>query len=341
MKIINVKGEHRYKVKIGVNWTSEIKSISNIHKKTLILAPKSIASKYRLKESSSIKVFITPEGENQKSLNVLDKVWSKCAAEGIARADAIIGIGGGATTDLAGFAASSWLRGITWYAFPTSLAGMVDAAIGGKTGINARSGKNLIGSFYSPAGVFIDLAFLNTLPKRDVSAGMAEVIKCGFIADYKILNLAQDDDLDYQQLISRSIKVKADVVSKDFKESKLREILNYGHTLGHAIEKNSGYKIRHGEAVSIGMVFAAELSRQLAGLSDDAVLLHRELLRNFDLPISYPSNKFKSLLALLANDKKVKNSKLRFIGISKIGKPVWFDDVSPSTLSKVYERIAK
>lgn len=341
MKIINVKGEHRYKVKIGVNWTSEIKSISNIHKKTLILAPKSIASKYRLKESSSIKVFITPEGENQKSLNVLDKVWSKCAAEGIARADAIIGIGGGATTDLAGFAASSWLRGITWYAFPTSLAGMVDAAIGGKTGINARSGKNLIGSFYSPAGVFIDLAFLNTLPKRDVSAGMAEVIKCGFIADYKILNLAQDDDLDYEQLISRSIKVKADVVSKDFKESKLREILNYGHTLGHAIEKNSGYKLRHGEAVSIGMVFAAELSRQLAGLSDDAVLLHRELLRNFDLPISYPSNKFKPLLALLANDKKVKNSKLRFIGISKIGKPVWFDDVSPSTLSKAYERIAK
>ena len=341
MKIIKVKGEHRYEVKIGVNWTSEIKSISNIHKKTLIVAPKSIASKYRLKESSSIKVFITPEGENQKSLNVLDKVWSKCAAEGIARADAIIGIGGGATTDLAGFAASSWLRGITWYAFPTSLAGMVDAAIGGKTGINARSGKNLIGSFYSPAGVFIDLAFLNTLPKRDISAGMAEVIKCGFIADYKILNLAQDDELDYQQLISRSIKVKADVVSKDFKESKLREILNYGHTLGHAIEKNSGYKLRHGEAVSIGMVFAAELSRQLAGLADDAVLLHRELLRNFDLPISYPSNKFKPLLALLANDKKVKNSKLRFIGISKIGKPVWFDDVSPSTLSKVYERIAK
>lgn len=341
MKIINVKGEHRYKVKIGVNWTSEIKSIPNIHKKTLILAPKSIASKYRFKESASVKVFITPEGENQKSLNVLDKVWSKCAAEGIARADAIIGIGGGATTDLAGFAASSWLRGITWYAFPTSLAGMVDAAIGGKTGINARSGKNLIGSFYSPAGVFIDLAFLNTLPKRDISAGMAEVIKCGFIADYKILNLAQDDDLDYEQLISRSIKVKADVVSKDFKESQLREILNYGHTLGHAIEKNSGYKLRHGEAVSVGMVFAAELSRQLAGLSDDAVLLHRELLRNFDLPISYPSNKFKPLLALLANDKKVKNSKLRFIGISKIGKPVWFDDVSPSTLSKVYERIAK
>lgn len=341
MKIINVKGEHQYSVKIGVNWASQIKTISSIHSKTLIIAPKSIVSRYKLKENSSIKLLITPEGENQKTLNTLDKVWSKCATEGIARADAIIGIGGGATTDLAGFAASSWLRGISWYAFPTSLAGMVDAAIGGKTGINAKSGKNLIGSFYSPSEVLIDLSFLNTLPKRDLSAGMAEVLKCGFIADHKILNRAQDDDLDYEQLIARSIKVKADVVSRDFKESKLREILNYGHTLGHAIEKDSGYKLRHGEAVSIGMVFSAELSKQLAGLSDDAVLLHRELLRNFDLPISYPGNKFKSLLNFLASDKKVRNSKLRFIGISKIGKPVWFDDVSTSVLSKVYERIAK
>ncbi|NCX09658.1 MAG: 3-dehydroquinate synthase [Actinobacteria bacterium] len=312
MKIINVKGEHRYPVKIGVNWANEIKTISNIHSKTLILAPKSIVSKYRLKENSRMKLLVTPEGENQKTLKTVDKVWNKCAAEGITRTDAIIGIGGGATTDLAGFAASSWLRGIAWYAFPTSLAGMVDAAIGGKTGINAKNGKNLIGAFHSPSEVLIDLTFLNTLPKRDLSAGMAEVIKCGFIADFKILNLAQDDDLDYQQLIARSIKVKADVVSKDFKESKLREILN-----------------------------AAELSKKLAGLSDDAVLLHRELLRNYDLPISYPASKFKSLLALLASDKKVKNSKLRFIGISRIGKPVWFEDVSPSTLSNVYERIAK
>lgn len=341
MKVITVKGEQRYPVKIGVNWANQIKTITNLHSKSVVVAPKSIVSRYKLKENSNLKLCITPEGENQKTLNSLEKVWNKCAAEGITRTDAIIGIGGGATTDLAGFAASSWLRGISWYAFPTSLAGMVDAAIGGKTGINAKSGKNLIGSFHSPSEVLIDLSFLNTLPKRDLSAGMAEVIKCGFIADYKILNLVQDDGLDYEQLISRSIKVKADVVSKDFKESKLREILNYGHTLGHAIEKNSGYKLRHGEAISIGMVFAAELSKQLAGLSDDAVLLHRELLRSIDLPISYPGNKFKSLLNLLASDKKVRQSKLRFIGISKIGKPVWFDDVLPSTLSKVYERISK
>lgn len=341
MKLITVKSEHQYPVKIGVKWQTEIKSISSIHNKILILAPKSIITKYKLKESSGVVLFPTPEGENQKTLETLNQVWSKCAATGLSRADAIVGMGGGATTDLAGFAASAWLRGIAWYAFPTSLAGMVDAAIGGKTGINSKTGKNLIGSFYSPTQVLIDLVFLDTLPSRDKSAGMAEVIKCGFIADYKILNLVQEDGLDFEQLIYRSIKVKSDVVSRDFKESKLREILNYGHTLGHAIEKNSGYKLRHGEAVSIGMVFAAELSRKLAGLSEDVVLLHRELLKSFDLPITYHRSKFKQLLALLSTDKKVKYSKLRFVGIKKIGKPVWFDDVSPNILSKVYERIAK
>jgi 3-dehydroquinate synthase len=341
MKLITVKSESQYPVKIGVNWRAEIDSILSIHNKILILAPKSIITRYKLKESSGVLLFQTPEGESQKSLQTVDKVWSKCAAEGVSRADAIIGIGGGATTDLAGFAASAWLRGVAWYAFPTTLAGMVDAAIGGKTGINSKAGKNLIGFFYSPTQVLIDLVFLDTLPSRDVSAGMAEVIKCGFIVDNKIINLAQDDEMDFEQLIYRSIKVKADVVSRDFKESKLREILNYGHTLGHAIEKNSGYKLRHGEAVSIGMVFAAELSKELAGLSEDVVLLHRELLKSFDLPTNYPRSKFKQLLALLSNDKKVRNSKLRFIGIKKIGKPVWFDDVSPKILSKVYERIAK
>jgi 3-dehydroquinate synthase len=147
--------------------------------------------------------------------------------------------------------------------------------------------------------------------------------------------------INYSQLIYRAIKVKASVVSKDFKESKLREILNYGHTLGHAIEKDSNYKLRHGEAVSIGMVFAAELSSEVAGLSKDAVQLHRELLGNFNLPVSYPKGRWKSLSSLLLKDKKVKQSKVRFIGVSKIGKPVWLEDVSFSTLTRVYERIAK
>jgi 3-dehydroquinate synthase len=296
---------------------------------------------FKLKESKNLSIISTPAGENQKSIKVLESVWRKCAAVGIERSDAIIGFGGGATTDLTGFAAATWLRGIDWYAMPTSLAGMVDASIGGKTGLNSQSGKNLIGSFYSPRSVLIDTNYLTKLPARDLSAGMAEVIKCGFISDYKILNLVQDDVIDFDQLIYRAVKVKAKVVAKDFKESKLREILNYGHTLGHAIEKDSKFRLRHGEAVSIGMVFAAELSNELVGLSKEVVDLHRVLSSNFKLPISYPKSRWKSLSALLLKDKKVKQGKVRFIGISKIGKPVWLEDVPSNTLARVYERITK
>ena len=341
MKIIDVVAERNYSVVVGANGPDEIKSISAEHRKVLLVAPTALIKLFKLKESKNLSIISTPAGENQKSIKVLESVWRKCAAVGIERSDAIIGFGGGATTDLAGFAAATWLRGIDWYAMPTSLAGMVDASIGGKTGLNSQSGKNLIGSFYSPRSVLIDTSFLTKLPARDLSAGMAEVIKCGFISDYKILNLVQDDVIDFDQLIYRAVKVKAKVVAKDFKESKLREILNYGHTLGHAIEKDSKFRLRHGEAVSIGMVFAAELSNELVGLSKEVVDLHRVLSSNFKLPISYPKSRWKSLSALLLKDKKVKQGKVRFIGISKIGKPVWLEDVPSNTLARVYERITK
>jgi 3-dehydroquinate synthase len=341
MKIIDVVAERNYSVVVGANGPDKIKSIAAEHRKVLLVAPTALIKLFKLKESKNLSIISTPAGENQKSIKVLESVWRKCAAVGIERSDAIIGFGGGATTDLAGFAAATWLRGIDWYAMPTSLAGMVDASIGGKTGLNSQSGKNLIGSFYSPRSVLIDTNYLTKLPARDLSAGMAEVIKCGFISDYKILNLVQDDVIDFDQLIYRAVKVKAKVVAKDFKESKLREILNYGHTLGHAIEKDSKFRLRHGEAVSIGMVFAAELSNELVGLSKEVVDLHRVLSSNFKLPISYPKSRWKSLSALLLKDKKVKQGKVRFIGISKIGKPVWLEDVPSNTLARVYERITK
>jgi 3-dehydroquinate synthase len=341
MKIIDVVAERNYSVVVGANGPDKIKSIAAEHRKVLLVAPTALIKLFKLKESKNLSIISTPAGENQKSIKVLESVWRKCAAVGIERSDAIIGFGGGATTDLAGFAAATWLRGIDWYAMPTSLAGMVDASIGGKTGLNSQSGKNLIGSFYSPRSVLIDTSYLTKLPARDLSAGMAEVIKCGFISDYKILNLVQDDVIDFDQLIYRAVKVKAKVVAKDFKESKLREILNYGHTLGHAIEKDSKFRLRHGEAVSIGMVFAAELSNGLVGLSKEVVDLHRVLSSNFKLPISYPKSRWKSLSALLLKDKKVKQGKVRFIGISKIGKPVWLEDVPSNTLARVYERITK
>jgi 3-dehydroquinate synthase len=199
----------------------------------------------------------------------------------------------------------------------------------------------LIGSFYSPSGVYIDLQFLQTLPVRDLSAGMAEVIKCGYISDKKILKLVQEDVIDFKELISRSIKVKADVVNRDFKESKLREILNYGHTLGHAIEKHSKFKLRHGEAVSIGLVFAAELSNIVGDLPADIVEEHRRILTSFNLPISYPKQHLAALENLMISDKKVKGNQIRFIGLKKIGKPTWFDSVNSKQIKMAYERIAK
>jgi 3-dehydroquinate synthetase len=209
---------------------------------------------------------------------------------GLGRKDAIVSLGGGAATDVAGFAAATWLRGVDIVHVPTTLLGMVDAAVGGKTGINTDAGKNLVGAFHQPAAVLIDLATLETLPRNEIVAGMAEIVKAGFIADPVILDLIEADPQAARtpqgphtgELIERSIRVKADVVSQDLKESGLREILNYGHTLAHAIEKNERYSWRHGAAVSVGMVFAAELGR-LAGLVEECTALGKEL--GFDVEV--------------------------------------------------------
>lgn len=341
MKQISIKADRKYQILVDTDYSVEIANIAKAHQRVVLIAPAKLLKIIKLKKISNLIVITVPDGELQKNVKTLEKIWSELGKQKISRADAIIGLGGGATTDLAGFAAATWLRGIAWYAIPTSLAAMVDAAIGGKTAINSSSGKNLIGSFYSPSGVYIDLQFLQTLPARDLSAGMAEVIKCGYISDKKILKFAQDDVLDFKELIYRSIKVKSDVVNRDFKESKLREILNYGHTLGHAIEKHSKFKLRHGEAVSIGLVFAAELSNIVGDLPADVVEEHRRILGSFNLPISYPKQHLAALEKLMISDKKVKGNQIRFIGLKKIGKPTWFDSVNSKQIKLAYERIAR
>jgi 3-dehydroquinate synthase len=341
MKKISIAAEIRYEVTIGENYVSALNKIKSEHQKVLVLIPAKLKRHIKIKDTGNLFVLYMPDGELQKELSSLTYVWNQLARRNFGRLDAIVGIGGGATTDLAGFAAATWLRGISWYAIPTSLAAMVDASIGGKTGINAISGKNLIGAFYSPRKVIIDLDFLQHLPKRDISAGMAEVIKCGFIKDKKILALLRKDVLDFEEIIYRSARVKAKVVGADFRESKERELLNYGHTLGHAIESDSKYKLRHGEAVSVGLVFAAELSHIVRGLNQDVVKEHREILQSFNLPISYPKSKFQNLLKKMQVDKKVKNGRLRFIGLDDVCKPVWLEELRKADIAKAYERITK
>ena len=277
------------------------------------------------------------------------KLWDWLGAAGFTRSDIIIGVGGGATTDIAGFAAATWLRGIDWVAVPTSVAGMVDAAIGGKTGMNSDYGKNLIGSFHSPIRVIVDTSWLTTLSDRDFAAGMAEVVKAGFIADKKILELVEgkdlatirhDDDL-VVELISAAIRVKASVVGEDFKESFHREILNYGHTLAHAIEIDSKYSLRHGEAVSIGMVFAAELSHAHGKLPMKIVDLHRQILTALNLPIAYEASAWNRLLPLLSLDKKARGRTIRFVLLDDFEKTSRLESPGERELTAIYERVSK
>ena len=350
-KEIKVVADREYLIKIGVNWQREILRVTSQFTRTLIIVPQRVNDMLSISENFADegRVYVVPvaEGEEQKSLQSVEQLWDFLGKQHFTRADAVIGIGGGATTDLAGFVAATWLRGINWFAFPTTLAGMVDAAIGGKTGINTDSGKNLVGAFYSPTEVLIDTSLLASLDIRDVAAGLAEVIKTGFISDTTILDLLESHSSTVSvrellpQLIEKSVTVKAAIVSVDFREGRLREILNYGHTMGHAIEKHANFRLRHGEAIAIGLVFAAELSHELAGLDSGIVDLHRSLLTQFGLPISYPRTAWKDLADLLRSDKKNRGVDLRFIGISALGKPIWLEKVDIELLATVYERISE
>ena len=269
------------------------------------------------------------------------------AAAGLTRSDLVVGIGGGAITDIAGFAAATYLRGIDWIAVPTSVAGCVDAAIGGKTGANLDYGKNLVGSFHSPQTVLIDPSWFVTLSDRDFAAGLAEVIKCGFIRDGEILKLLRDRDLAsirndgslVLDLIQRAVQVKADVVSSDFKESFDREILNYGHTFGHAVEKHSQYSLRHGECVAIGMAFMAHLQSDLGLITDEVRDLHLSLLSDLNLPVTYSAGEWPELRALMSMDKKSRGNTLRFVTISQIGKTDRIADVAQANLVRAYEKV--
>jgi 3-dehydroquinate synthase len=288
-----------------------------------------------------------PDAEAGKELPVAGFIWNVLGRIGIGRTDVLVGLGGGAATDVAGFAAATWLRGVPIVHVPTTLLGMVDAAIGGKTGINTEAGKNLVGAFHQPAAVLADLAMLATLPPNEIAHGMAEVVKAGFLADPVILDLIEADPQAalnpagdvLPELIRRAVTVKAEVVAADEKESRLREILNYGHTLGHAIERRERYRWRHGAAVSVGLVFAAELGR-LAGRLDDATAArHRSILTSLGLPVCYDADALPQLLEYMAGDKKTRSGVLRFVVLDGLAKPGRLEGPDPSLLAAAYAEI--
>jgi 3-dehydroquinate synthase len=290
-----------------------------------------------------------PDAEEGKALLVAGYCWEVCAQVGLTRGDVVVSLGGGAATDLAGFVAATWMRGVRVVHVPTTLLGMVDAAVGGKTGINTAAGKNLVGAFHEPSAVLADLAVLDTLPLAELVAGSAEIVKAGFIADPTILDLIEAGPaaaLDpagpvLPELVRRSIQVKADVVAADLRESHLREILNYGHTLAHAIERREEYRWRHGAAVSVGLVFAAELARLAGRLDDGTAERHRAVLAALGLPVGYAPDALPELVESMRGDKKARAGTLRFVVLDGLAKPGRLEGPEPELLERAYAAVAQ
>jgi 3-dehydroquinate synthase len=296
-----------------------------------------------------------PDGEEAKLAPVASFCWQVLGQTGFTRSDAVVTVGGGATTDMGGFVAATWLRGVRVVHLPTTLLAMVDAAVGGKTGMNTVEGKNLVGAFHEPAGVLCDLATLATLPRNELISGLAEVVKCGFIADPTILDLVERDPLAavapdsplLRELIERAIRVKVDVVVDDLRETggvaghPGREMLNYGHTLAHAIEKAERYAFRHGAAVAIGMTYVAELAR-LAGRLDEATAeRHRRVLELVGLPTSYRGADWAQLQASMRLDKKTRGDQLRFVVLDGLARPSILTAPDPALLTAAFAEISR
>jgi 3-dehydroquinate synthase len=353
--VIDVAGPPSYQVLVGRDLLDALPPlVAGAHQAAVLHAPplQAYAQRVagRLREAGvSPLVVAVPDAEAGKTIGVAARCWDELGSAGFTRTDVVVGVGGGAATDLAGFVAASWLRGVRWVAVPTSLLGMVDAAVGGKTGVNTAAGKNLVGAFHPPAGVLADLASLDTLPAVDLVAGLAEVVKCGFIADPAILDLIEADPSGaadpagplVRELVERAVRVKARVVSADLREGGVREVLNYGHTLAHAIEQVEGYGVRHGHAVSVGLVYAAALARLAGRLDRPAADRHAVVLRALGLPTGYRSEAWPRLRAAMRIDKKARGSTLRFVVLDGLALPATLDGPPDELLAEAYQEVAR
>ena len=355
MSIVTVGGKDPYDISVGAGTRHELRDRlgTQVVKALLIHAPIMAAEATRIRETLAGQVDVllaeVPEAEDAKRVEVAAFCWGIMGQSDFTRSDAVISLGGGATTDLAGFVAATWLRGVRIVHIPTTVLGSVDAAVGGKTGINTAEGKNLVGSFHAPTAVLVDTELLSSLPETEVRTGFAEIAKAGFIADPSILDdldTSVDQCLDLTSnlaadIMQRAIQVKATIVAEDFTEQGLRETLNYGHTLGHAIEHAERYRWRHGVAISIGMMFAAELSRLVRSLSDSDVERHRHILgERLGLPLVYPAGRWETLRAKMQRDKKTRGSALRFVLLDGIARPTVTTVADDSLLFAAYQEIA-
>jgi 3-dehydroquinate synthase len=357
MRIVQVPlGNRSYNIKVGGGLLSRLGAEcarlklgqccalitdANVGRHLAKVALKSLAA------SGFQPVLITvPAGEKSKRLAVVEKCYDQLAAHRLERKSFIVALGGGVVGDLAGFVAATYLRGIPFVQVPTTLLAQVDSSVGGKTGVNLSAGKNLVGVFYQPQLVLCDLDALKTLPRREYVSGLAEVIKYGIIYDTVLFaqlernlpKLLQRDGPTLRSVIARCCEIKADVVGQDETEAGLRAILNFGHTIGHAIENSSGYgKFLHGEAIAIGQVAAARLSQKILGLSSGEAGRIEKLFVQAGLPVKIKLNvaRRKKLFAALQLDKKVSGGEIKFVLAQKLGQVVWGQKVSPELIDAV------
>lgn len=325
-------------------------------KKVLLVSNPMIFKHYGEKAIASLKNagfevanYNLPPGERYKTLNSIQKLYDIALENRLERSSTMVALGGGVIGDMTGFAAATWLRGINVVQVPTTLLAMVDSAIGGKTGVNHPHGKNLIGAFHQPRRVLIDPEVLKTLPVREFRAGMAEVIKYGIIWDAELFAQLEAskhlDQLRYVKadlitnILTHSCQAKADVVAKDEKESGLRAILNYGHTIGHAVESLTGYRLlKHGEAVGIGMVAAGQIAVELGLWQKEDTERQNALIQKTGLPTKLPEGvDIEAIIAALQLDKKVKSGQVRFVLPTQIGAVTVTDQVPTDTIRQVLQ----
>lgn len=347
-----------YDIFIGENLTEQLHSFlrqAGFSRKALVISDENVSALYgdtfllELKNAGlEPEMFAVSAGEQAKSFAVAEKIYTKAIEMGLDRKAAIFALGGGVVGDLAGFIAATYLRGVSFVQVPTSLLAQVDSSVGGKVAINHPLGKNLIGAFYQPRAVFIDLNRLCTLPEREVYTGLAEIIKYGVIYDesfFSYLKAQANEILNMEQaalqhIIARSCEIKAAVVSQDEKETGLRIILNFGHTIAHAVESETGYSVyNHGEAVAIGMYGAARLSCYLGLIAADTVREISNLIERFHLPLKAKDCSVERLHRILSRDKKAVGGSVQWVLAESIGRVKTKRDVPPELVKRVLEEI--
>lgn len=361
MRDVHVElGKDSYEILIGRNLGAELQNFireTGFPEKALLISDTNVGKLYgenvlrSIREAGlSAELIMVPAGESSKSLQQAEQLYTAAIEHCLDRKSPIFALGGGVVGDLAGFIAATYMRGVPFVQIPTSLLAQVDSGVGGKVAVNHRLGKNLIGAFYQPKRVFMDMGTLDTLPVREIHTGLGEIVKYGVIYDADFFDFLEKnadkalslEEMAVQHMVARSCEIKADVVSKDEKEGGLRRILNFGHTIAHAIEKETGYvRYNHGEAVAIGMIGAAYISREMGAARDEEVERLERLIKRMGLPMRAGGCTTDHMYRDIFHDKKTVGGRVNWVLMKEIGNVFVTDDVPEAVVRHAMDMVTE